>query len=348
MKKNKETTIYDIASELKISPSTVSRALNKHKSIGKKTIKRVQDKALQLGYRPNHVAANLRNQKTHTIGVIISRVDRPFIATLIGGIESEAKKQGYNVIFTQSYDKTELEIENANVLFNSRIDGLIVSLAMETTNYDHFKLFTEKGIPLLFVDRVTESLNTDLVVIDNTHSGYMATKHLIEQGCKRIAHFAGAQHRDVYKNRRKGYENALLEHGIEIEEDLIVVLDILSAEDGYKAAMGMLSQENRPDGIFTSNDTTAVSVIQCAKKLGIKVPEELAVIGFNNDSISTIIDPPLSTIDHPAAQMGKIAARQLLNKKIHPEIDSSNIVKLKTNLVMRASSNRLGKILSED
>ncbi|MCV9386607.1 LacI family DNA-binding transcriptional regulator [Reichenbachiella ulvae] len=340
MKRSKEITIYDIATELNVSPSTVSRALKKHKSIGKETIKKVEKKASQLGYRPNVVAANLRNQKTHTIGVIISRVDRPFISTLIGGIESEAKKKGYHVIFAQSHDKVKLEIENANVLFNSRIDGLIVSLAMETKSYEHFKPFLDKEIPLVFVDRVTETLNTDLVVIDNTHSAYIATKHLIEQGCTRIAHFAGAQHRNVYRNRRTGYENALTEAGLPVDNSLILELKHLNSEEGYKAAEKILTGKNRPDGIFASNDTTAVSVIQCAKKLGIKVPEELAVVGFNNDPICTIIDPALSTIDHPAKQMGELAARQLLEHKSDPIIDSSSTIKLKTSLIQRASSTR--------
>lgn len=340
MKKNKEITIYDIATELNVSPSTVSRALKKHKSIGKETIKKVEKKASQMGYRPNSIAANLRNQKTHTIGVIISRVDRPFISTLIGGIESIAREKGYHVIFTQSHDRLDMEIENANVLFNARIDGLIVSLAMETTSYEHFKPFIDKDIPMVFVDRVTETLNTDLVVIDNTHSAYMATKHLIEQGCSRIAHFAGAQHRNVYRNRRNGYENALKEAGLEIDNELIIEMSSLSAEDGYEAAEKLLNSPNPPDGIFTANDTTAVSVIQCAKKLGIKIPEQLAVVGFNNDPICTIVDPALTTIDHPAEQMGQLAARQLLEHKIDPDIDSSNIIKLKTQLIQRASSTR--------
>lgn len=343
MKRSKEITIYDIATELNVSPSTVSRALKKHKSIGKKTIKKVEEKATQLGYRPNVVAANLRNQKTHTIGVIISRVDRPFISTLIGGIESEAKKKGYHVIFTQSHDKMKLEIENANVLFNSRIDGLIVSLAMETNNYDHFRPFLNKDIPLVFVDRVTETLNTDLVVIDNTQSAFIATKHLIDQGCKRIAHFAGAQHRNVYRNRRTGYENAITQSGLSIDNSLIIELNHLSADEGLRAAEKLLKSKNPPDGIFAANDTTAISAIQCAKKLGIKVPEELAVVGFNNDPICTIVDPELTSIDHPAKQMGELAARQLLEHKNDLEIDSSSTIKLKTKLIQRASSTRLKK-----
>ncbi|RJE74595.1 LacI family DNA-binding transcriptional regulator [Reichenbachiella sp. MSK19-1] len=343
MKKSKEVTIYDIASALNVSPSTVSRALKKHKSIGKETIKKVEKKATQMGYRPNRVAANLRTQKTNTIGVIVPRVDRPFISTLISGIESEAKAKGYHVIFTQSHDKIKLEKENAKLLFNYRVDGIIVSLAMETNNYDHFLPFKDKDIPLVFVDRVTESLDTDLVVIDNTQSAQIATQHLIDQGCKRIAHLAGAQHRNVYLNRRKGYEKALLENGFIVEQKCIIELKQLSAEEGYQSAKTLLKQNPRPDGIFTANDTTAVSVIQCAKELGIKIPEELAVVGFNNDPICTIIDPALSTINHPAREMGEIAARQLLSHRIHSETETSNIIKLKTELIQRASSTRIEK-----
>ncbi|PIB34715.1 LacI family transcriptional regulator [Reichenbachiella sp. 5M10] len=340
MKKSKEITIYDIAHALNVSPSTVSRALKKHKSIGKETIKKVEKKAMQMGYRPNIVAANLRTQKTNTIGVIVPRIDRPFISTMISGIESEAKANGYHVIFTQSHDRTALEIENAQLLFNYRVDGIIVSLAMETTNFEHFQAFKNKGIPLVFVDRVTETLDTDLVVIDNLQSAQIATQHLIDQGCQRIAHLAGAQQRNVYINRRKGYENALEANHIPVDKNLIAELSHLTAEEGYAAAKKLLTQKPRPDGIFTANDTTAVSVIQCAKELGIKIPDELAVIGFNNDPIGTIIEPSLSTIDHPARQMGEIAARQLLSHQNHPEIESSNLIKLKTALIQRASSRR--------
>ncbi len=343
MKKGKEITIYDIATKLNVSPSTVSRALKDHHSIGKKTKKAIQKFATEVGYRPNNVAASLRNNKTGTIGVMVSWFNRPFISSLISGIEALANSKGYNVIFSQSHDSMEAEIENANALFSSRIEGLIVSLAMETTEYDHIERFIKSGIPVVFVDRITDSLNTDLVVIDNTKAAFDATQHLIDQGCKRIAHFAGAQNRNVYKNRRVGYENALRQSGLEVSEDLIVYTKFLSAEEGYEATRQLLSMKNPPDGIFAANDTTGVSAIQCAKEMGVRIPEDLAIIGFNNDPISEIIEPKLSTISHPAYEMGQLAVTQLLELKKNlgdSPIQKSNTIKLQTEPIVRASTLR--------
>lgn len=343
MKKNKDITIYDIAEELNVSPSTVSRALKDHHSIGKKTKKAIQKFATEIGYKPNTVAASLRNNKTNTIGVIISWINRPFISSLISGIENAANKEGYNVIFSQSSDSQEHEIANAHSLFSSRVEGLIVSLAMETTNYDHIKQFIDSDIPVVFVDRVTEELNTDLVVIDNTEASYTATKHLIDQGCKRIAHFAGAQHRNVYRNRRLGYEKALKEAGLVVDESLIIQTKNLSAEEGFEATEKLLQMPNPPDGIFAANDTSAVSAIQCAKKMGLKIPDDLAIIGFNNDPVCTIIEPQLSSISHPAFDMGVLATQQLLRRKdeeFDNSVETSNIIKLKTEVIPRASSLR--------
>src|SRR5690606_12526353 len=164
-----------------------------------------------MGYRPNTLAAGLRNNKSNTIGISISRINRPFMSTLISGIEETARKSGFNVIISQSNDKYENEVSNLKALYDSRISGLIVSLSMETINMEHFKPFISQGIPLVFVDRVPQGFNTYNVISDNYSAGYNATKHLIDQGCKRIAHFAGAQHRNVYEERKKGYFDSLKE-----------------------------------------------------------------------------------------------------------------------------------------
>lgn len=340
MKPQKEITIYDIARELNVSPSTVSRALKDHHSIGKKTKKAVLKLAQERGYQPNSIAASLRSNKTNTIGVIISWINRPFISSMISGVEIAANEAGYNVIISQSHDSFEQEVANAQALFTSRIEGLVVSLAMETKTYDHFEQFIKSGIPLVFVDRVADTLNSDKVLIDNYSAGFKATEHLIQQGCKRIAHMGGAHHRNVYNERRRGYEAALKQYGLEVDESLIKENDTLNAEEGLKMSQQLLSQPNRPDGIFSANDTAAVSAIQYARSQNIKIPEELAIIGFNNDPISTIIDPPLSTVSHPAIEMGKIAAMQVLDQKQHKEIVRSQTIILETELLVRASSKR--------
>ncbi|MFD2100454.1 LacI family DNA-binding transcriptional regulator [Flagellimonas iocasae] len=346
MKIKKEVTIYDLAKELNYSPSTISRALNNHKSISKKTIKLIKEAAEEMGYRPNNLAAGLRNNKSNTIGVLISRINRPFMAALISGIEETARKSGYNVIISQSNDKYENEISNCNALYDSRITGLVVSLSMETVDMSHFQKFIDQGIPIVFVDRVPDNFNSYKVVIDNYTAGYSATKHLIEQGCTRIAHFAGAQHRNVYEERKKGYLDALRENGLPIEDDLIIHFKTLSFEEGNKATKKLLKMSNPPDGIFSANDTAAVSAIMCAKKMGVQVPQDLAVIGFNDDPIASIVQPSLSTVSHPASKMGAISAKRILDHSgQNYDTDLSEITVLGTEIIVRDSSLKKVKTL---
>jgi len=349
MKIKKEVTIYDLAKELNYSPSTISRALNNHKSISKKTIKLIKEAAEEMGYRPNNLAAGLRNNKSNTIGVLISRINRPFMASLISGIEETAQKAGYNVLISQSNDKYKNEISNCNALYDSRITGLIVSLSMETVDLGHFQKFVDKGIPIVFVDRVPDNFNSYKVVIDNYTAGYSATKHLIEQGCERIAHFAGAQHRNVYRERKKGYMDALREYGLPIEDNLMVNFKTLSFEEGNKATKKLLKMGNPPDGIFSSNDTAAVSAIMCAKKMGVSVPHQLAVIGFNDDPIASIVQPSLSTVSHPASKMGAISAKRILDHSVNTyDAGLSEITVLGTEIIARDSSLKKAKVLETE
>ena len=340
MKNKKGITIYDISSELNVSPSTVSRALKNHHSISKKTIRAVKKLAAERGYRPNGIAASLRKSKTNTIGVIISWVNRPFMSSLISGIEQAANAEGYHVIISQSYDVYEKEVTNARLLYDTRVGGLVVSLAMESQDYGHFHQFIDNHVPVVFVDRVVEDINCDLVVIDNYSAGYSATQHLIQQGCSRIAHIGGLQNRNVYRDRQRGYIQALKDYGLPVDENLIIESEVLSAEEGTKAADFLFSLPIPPDGIFSANDTAAVSVIQLAKSRKIKIPEELAIIGFNNDPISSIIEPSLSTISHPAVEMGRLAAQQVLRKNDRLNFHHETTI-LKTEIIARESSNRL-------
>lgn len=341
MKKKKEVTIYDLAKELNYSPSTISRALNNHRSIGKKTIKEIQKVAGEMGYRPNSIAASLRNNKSKTIGIMIARINSPFMSTLISGIEDTARKAGHNVIISQSNEKYENEVRNAKAMYDSRIGGLIVSLAMETRTTDHFQQFLEKDIPVVFVDRVPQDFNSYRVIIDNYAAGYRAAKHLIDQGCKRIAHFAGAQHVNVYNMRKKGYLDALQENGLDIHEELIIHLETMSLSEGREAMNNLLDLDAPPDGLFSANDAAAIGAILCAKEKGVKIPEELAVIGFNDDPVASIVEPSLSTVSHPARKMGEISTQRILE---HSEDNLgssvSEITMLDTEIIVRNSSKR--------
>ncbi|MDF9799499.1 DNA-binding LacI/PurR family transcriptional regulator [Catalinimonas alkaloidigena] len=340
-KNNKEVTIYDIARELEVSPATVSRALQDHHSIGKKTTKAVKKLAQKLGYHPNTVASSLRRNRTNTIGVIVPMIHRPFIASLISGIEETVSKKGYNVIISQTYDVYEKEVINARTLYSSRVAGLIFSLSMETSNYEHFHSFLHKNIPLVSIDRIAEEIDTDRVIIDNYAAGFKATEHLISMGCTRIAHFGGAQHRNIYDGRQRGYIDALKSHNLPIDEDLIVH-NKLSMEEGQKSTEHLLGLAEPPDGIFSANDSAAVGAIQYAKAKGIRIPQELSIVGFNDDPISSIIEPSLTTISHPAFDMGKIAAQQVLKNREHTDIVQSQTIVLKTELIQRASSLKNG------
>jgi LacI family transcriptional regulator len=338
-KSKKELTIYDMAQILKVSPSTVSRALKGHFSIGKRTTQAVKELAAELNYQPNSIASSLRKNETHTIGVIISKIDRPFISSAISGIEQVVSKAGYNVIITQSNDSYSKEIENANALYSSRVDGLIVSLGMESQKYDHFLPFQKSEIPLVFFDRVSDEMEVDKVTIDNFAAAFKATEHLLSIGCKRIAHFAGSPHRNIYKNRRDGYLKALEINNICFEEELIIYSN-LSHTDGIKSIEKLLNLSEPPDGIFSANDTAAVSAIQYIKRVGFNIPDDIAVVGFNNDPISSIIEPSLTTIEQPAFHMGELAAKQVLKQMGNINVLAWETITLKTKLIQRDSTTK--------
>lgn len=347
MEENKDVTIYDIAEKLNLATSTISRALQDHHTISKKTIKKVKETAEKMGYVPNTLAAGLRGNKTKTIGVLIPTITQPFLSSLISGIEIAAQKSGYTVIIMQSHDSYKEEVNMAKALYSNRVSGVISSLAMETRDTSHFDQFISNNIPLVFVDRVPKNFNTFRVIIDNYAAGYKATKHLIDQGCTRIAHLtAGSEFGNLYNERKRGYIEALKDHNIPVDEDLIIYLDAVTYEEGVKASNKLFDLDSIPDGVFASGDIIAVSAVQTAKKRGFKVPEDIAVIGFNNDPISQIIDPNISTITHPAEKMGKASADIILkNLKSDKKDDVKEITFLNTEVIIRESSNKLNKKL---
>ena len=340
--KKKDVTIYDLAQELNVSPSTVSRALNDHASIGKNTKKLVKSLAKKRGYRPNAFASSLRTNRTNTFGVMVSWINRPFISSLISGIEKAARHAGYHVIITQSHDYTEMEKENLQALHDSRISALIVSLAMETEDLGHFDIFNDNEIPIVFVDRIPHLRDINKVNINNFSAAFDATEHLIAQGCRRIAHFGGARHQEIYEERRMGYLAALKKGNFEIDESLILHSASLSGEEGTRLTEYVLSLPYPPDGIFCANDTAAVYAIQCAKRHGVKIPQDLAIIGFNNDPICEIIEPTLSSVHHPAEEMGIAAVQQALGMLSEDgiKVNAHASLTLETHIVVRGSSDR--------
>ncbi|MEP7320900.1 MAG: LacI family DNA-binding transcriptional regulator [Saprospiraceae bacterium] len=339
MKSKTHVTIYDLAKELDVSPSTISRALRGHSSISEDKIKIITKLAKKRNYIPNDIAANLRQNKSNNIGVITTWINRNFHAQIISGVEEEASSQGMNVIILQSHDRYKDEVQNAQALLNSRVSGLIVSLAMETRNYDHFLPFFKNRIPVVFADRVPSELNSHKVLIDNVKVAYVATKHLIDQGYRHIAHLSGQRHRENYRDRILGYTKALKEHGINVNKNFIYELKTKSGDEAIQAIQELLSLPIPPDAVFCTNDTMAVSIIQYCKKAGIHVPGQLAVMGFNNDPITTIIEPNLTSVFNPGFEMGKQAAKLLLDHNRLKWTDKNfTTIKLGTELMIREST----------
>lgn len=337
----KEVTIYDIAQKLKISSSTVSRALKDDPVVSKKTRKKIFDMAEKMGYRSNLFARNLRNQKTNTIGVIVPRLNSYFMSTVIAGIEKVLNAAGYSLLISQSSESMEKEVVSARSMFNNRVDGLLVSLAYDTDDMKHFENFYKKNIPLLFFDRITRHEGSTNVAIDNHMAAYEATKHLIEGGNKRIIHITAPLKRNVYIDRLQGYKQALADYNIPFKDEYVLINN-LSQEAGVQAAVQISKMRPLPNAIFAANDACAVGCIIGLKKLGISVPGDVAVVGFNNDPVSIVVEPNLTTINYPGYQMGEVAATSLINHlKGSVPIHTTDTILLRSDLVVRESSVRL-------
>lgn len=337
---SKKITIYDLAKKLKISPATVSRSLNDHPSISAKTKEKVLAAAQETGYRINKFASNLSLQKSNTIGVIVPRLNSDFMSTVLAGIEKIVNEAGYNLIISQSLELEKKEKFNTKTLFESGVDALLVSLANETQNYDHFSTFTDRKIPLLFFDRVVDIPNCPTIIIDNELAGFEATSHLIEQGCKNIMHVTAAINRSVYKLRYKGYQRALLMNGL-VEEENLVEINQFSASESDSFLEQFKASKKPIDGIFVASDTFAVNCIKTLLKAGYKIPENIKIIGFNNDPVSLVIEPELSTIDYPGYKMGILAGQSILghlNGSIN--IETADQIILKHQLIVRESSRK--------
>jgi LacI family transcriptional regulator len=344
MKQEKDVTIYDIARQLNISAATVSRALKDHTNVNKNTKKKIFDLASQLGYRSNTFASNLRNQHTKTIGVIIHELNSHFITSVLAGIEKITTEAKYDLIIGHSSETYKKEVANAHNFFHKRVDGLIVSLAFDTADLSHFDPFIKKNIPVIFFDRVDENSHGTRVIIDNYKAGYQATRHLAEQGCKRIAHVTASLKRNVYADRLKGYKAALEEQQLSFDKSLLFVND-LSEEVSVKTAQQIVKMKQRPDGIFITNDFCAAVMMQVFKDSGLRIPEDIAVVGFNNDVVSKIVTPKLTTINYPGIEMGEIVAKNLINHLQGAiNMNVANTVVIKSELIVRESS--LKKVLS--
>jgi DNA-binding LacI/PurR family transcriptional regulator len=335
-----QVTIKDIARQLGISPSTVSRALKDHPDINPETKRQVHELAGQLHYRPNAIALSLRSRNTFTIGVIIPEIVHHFFSTVISGIETVAYNEGYNVILSQSNESFEQEVKGTSALFQSRVDGLLVSVAKETERFEHFAEVIEDGVPIVFFDRIAPGLDADRVIVDDFQGAYNIVEHLIQSGCKRIAHLAAPQNLLIGRNRQFGYIEALRKYHLPVEENLIIKCD--NRDEALEATKTLLGLPNPPDGIFAVNDLTASGAITVIRRAGLKIPEDIAIAGFGDGLIAQVLDPQLTTIEQHGYEIGEIAAKLLFQRIKNPEVNKEPVTKLiRTHLVVRESSQHI-------
>jgi LacI family transcriptional regulator len=338
MSQSREITIYDIARELAISPATVSRGLKDHPAVKKATRKKIQDLARELGYRSNTFASNLRKKHTNTIGVIVPRLSSYFMSNVIAGMEQVVTTEGYNLIITQSSESLDREQTNVITMFNNRVDGLLVSLSHETDNIEHFDPFINRGIPVIFFDRIREHTQCMGIIIDNYKAGYDATKHLLDQGYRRIMHIGGNPISQVYSERVRGYKKALTDYKITIDPKLILTKN-MSEKAGVEAAEQILKMKQKPDAVFSANDACAIYCMLTLKDAGLRIPEDIGFVGFNNDPMSKVVEPNLTTVNYPGYAMGEAAATQLINHLNGiSAMKSTNIIVLRSELIIRGSS----------
>ncbi|MEN1785373.1 MAG: LacI family DNA-binding transcriptional regulator, partial [Bacteroidota bacterium] len=292
MEPSKKTTIHDIAEQLNVTASTVSRALNGNPRISERTRKAVLKTARALNYEPNQVASALRSGKTQLIGMLVPSINRAFFSSIIKGVEEVANSLDYRVIISQSNEQLQNEESAIRTFLNTRVDGVIASIGKNTQRFEHFEQVLERGLPLVLFDRTTPLLQTSQVVIDDYQGAYLATSHLIEQGCSRIAHFTTERKIAIYKDRYRGYASALEDHGIPLNSALVCSGN-LQLEDGQTHTKQLIQSGEQFDAIFSASDYAAMGAMQVLKEHHFKIPQDVALVGFLNEPFTAFTDPPL-------------------------------------------------------
>lgn len=340
MPEDREVTIYDIAKYLNVSAATVSRGLKDNPTISKSTRKKIVEAAKSLGYQSNTFASSLRSKHTHTLGVLVPRLNSHFMSSVLAGMENAANRHGYNLIIAQSLEDAEKEKRNAATMFNKRVDGLLISLSYNTQDIRHLEPFFKRKIPVVFFDRVFPHDESTSVGINNFEAAYNITKHLISQGCSKIMHLGGNLLRNVYQERFNGYRKALQDHHLAFTRKFHLT-STLSEQAGTDAARYILDlpPAERPDAVFSANDTAAVYCMLALKAAGLRIPEDIAFAGFNNDPISKVIEPNLTTMDYSGDSVGNTAATYLINHLNGTNnLYTTNAITLRADMIIRASS----------
>jgi DNA-binding LacI/PurR family transcriptional regulator len=335
--KTHQISIIDIAKELGISKSTVSRALSGHPSVKEKTRIAVLELAAKLDYQRNTLALSFANRKTLSIGILVPEIMSSFFPSVILGAEEVLYPEQYKCIISHSNENYEREVENVKLLLSQQVDGIIASHTKETRNFDHFKLIQRRGIPLVMFNRVNDALDIPKVVVDDYEAAFNAVEHLIKSGRKRIAHLAGPDTLVNSKQRLQGYLDALQNHKIIVDNDLIISYD-LSIEKVKIYVQHFLKLKSPPDALFCMNDPTAIAAMQVIKQNKLRIPGDIAVLGFSNDLSSGIVDPALTTVAQPTFEIGREAARLMLKELRNETTGANKTVVVKTHLIIRDSA----------
>lgn len=320
-KSKSENSIVDIARVLGISPATVSRALNNNPRISEATRKRVKETAKEMGYRHNSMASSLRNRRSNIIGLIVPRISMYFHSFFITSLQRQLQAAGYNLMICQSNDSVDLEKELANTLYSARVDALVVSLTLYTKDITHFEGFLQQGIPLVFYDRVPV-LGAPAYIIkgDDYRGGLLAGNHLMQAGCVHMAYISGPMSSSIYQERTRGFLDALAKQGMSIDEDWVYHHE-LTVENAWNSLRRLFEGEQLPDGIFAANDTTAIAAVEFARERGIRIPEDLKIIGYSNDPRTAIVTPAITSIEqYPSEMADKVADTLIHALQAHPTV----------------------------
>ncbi len=335
MKSQKYISLKDIAQALGVSVPTVSRALKDSPEISRELCAKVKELAREMGYRPNPFALSLRKNAPRIIGVVVPDIVTHFFSSILNGIENMAIANGYFVIITTSHESYEYEKRNIENLVNMRVEGIIACVSQETKDYAHLAALKEINMPLILFDRVCLTDQFSSVIADGEHSAQIATQHLLDNGSKRVAFIGGANHLDIVRRRKHGYLEALRHNRIPIEKELVVCRKI-DYNEGKIATEMLLSLPNPPDAILAMNDTLAFAAIEVIKSHGLRIPEDIAIIGYTDEQHANYVEPKLSAISHQTYKMGETACQLLIE-----QIKGSKVIKqvvVPTQLQIRESS----------
>jgi LacI family transcriptional regulator len=336
MRKPSNVTQAQIARKLNLSTVTVSKALRNHSDISPETVQRVKKLALAMGYTPDLIARALSSRRSSIIGVVVPEIDHTFFSTVMKGIFSVAQEKHFQIVLTVSQEDDRREIDNLQTLLSMRVDGILISISEKTKDAEIFELIKRKRVPMVFFDRCLPDPYFSRVVVDDRRGAARAMDYVISQGYRRIAHLSGPPNISIAKERRAGYLDALRSNGIPVRDEWIISCGF-AQEDGYRGFRRLLDTGDPPEAVFTANDPLAIGVYDAAKEIGMRIPQDIGVIGFSDNIISRYLSPSLTTVRQPAVEIGETAVNLLLDEIQRPDQRRARQIEIPTQLMIRES-----------